>query len=73
MGHRCSVTSIPKTKPLKHLLHQVRSFVTWGVIDTQRYLLGDEDGKLHILFIELLRGKVHGIKVEEIGQVRQLS
>ncbi|KAI5843023.1 mono-functional DNA-alkylating methyl methanesulfonate N-term-domain-containing protein [Morchella snyderi] len=53
----------------KHLLHQDRSFVTWGIIDTQRYLLGDEDGRLHILFIELLRGKVHGIKVEEIGQI----
>lgn len=55
--------------PLKVDVHQVHSFVTWGMIDTQRYLLGDEDGKLHILFIELLGGRAHAIKVEEIGQV----
>lgn len=57
------------TKPLKQVLHHVLTFVTWGMIDAQRYLLGDEYGKLHIMFLELADDVVQYVKVEEIGQV----
>lgn len=57
--------------PLKQGLRQFLAFVTWGMIDAQRYLLGDEHGKLHILFLELADCKVQSVKVEEIGQVNQ--
>lgn len=60
------------TNPLKQVLHHVLGFVAWGMIDAQRYLLGDEHGKLHILFLELTNGDVQCVKVEEIGQVKFL-
>lgn len=58
--------------PLKQRLRQFLAFVTWGMIDAQRYLLGDEHGKLHIIFLELDNCKVLSVKVEEIGQVSQV-
>lgn len=63
--------SLEDVSPLSQALRQLLAFVTWGMIDVQRYLLGDEHGGLHILFLELADCKVQSVKVEEIGQVRQ--
>lgn len=64
--------ALEETNPLKHILHQFLAFVAWGMIDAQRYLLGDESGTLHLLFLEIAHGRVKSVKVEEIGQVGQI-
>ena len=53
-----------------HLVVEASRFVSWGMIDTQRFLLSDGNGNLSLLFLELDSPKqVREIKIETIGQV----
>jgi DNA damage-binding protein 1 len=60
-----------QTQSIKRPLPEPTIFQTWGMVDRQRYLVGDEAGKLKMIFLELDEGgNVSDIKVETIGQVR---
>jgi DNA damage-binding protein 1 len=57
-------------RTVKSPLVEPTVFQAWGMVDRQRYLLGDEVGKLKMLFLELDEDdKIVHIKVETIGEV----
>ncbi|KAF8538333.1 CPSF A subunit region-domain-containing protein [Trichophaea hybrida] len=57
------------SQAIKRPLVEPTVFQAWGMVDRQRYLLGDEVGKLRMLFLELdADDKIVDIKVETIGE-----
>jgi DNA damage-binding protein 1 len=59
-----------QAQAIKRPLLEPTAFHAWGMVDRQRYLLGDETGNLKMIFMELDEdGNISDIKVETIGQV----
>ncbi|KAF8248907.1 DNA damage-binding protein 1 [Wilcoxina mikolae CBS 423.85] len=57
------------SRAIKRPLVEPTVFQAWGMVDRQRYLLGDEVGKLKMLFLQLDEDdKIVDIKVETIGE-----
>lgn len=55
-------------------LEEATIFVAWSAIDEQRFVLGDEYGKLYLLMIDLDgRGRVQGWKLDVIGETSRAS
>lgn len=54
-------------QPLTESLREATVFVAWTQIDTQRWLLADEYGKLYFLMLILENDKVKGWKLDFLG------
>lgn len=65
------ITYIGKTRSFKYALAEAVIFHSWGQVDRQRFLLGDELGQLKVLLLEVKDDEVVGIKVEVVGKVSQ--
>ena len=55
-------------------LEEATQFVAWAQVDNQRWLIGDDSGKLYLLMLLLENvGDVTGWKLDAIGQTSQAS
>lgn len=67
-----TVTYIPPNGKLKkQVLNDPTVFSTWGMIDEDRYLLGDDYGRLYVLSLTIGKaGELHvNLKVNFVGKV----
>ncbi|RVD84441.1 uncharacterized protein DFL_006190 [Arthrobotrys flagrans] len=60
-----------RTAPMKKPLHEPTSFVTYGKVDSGRYLLSDELGHLYLLLLVIENSKLINMRIENLGEVCQ--
>ncbi|KAK6356558.1 hypothetical protein TWF718_000909 [Orbilia javanica] len=60
-----------RTAPMRKPLHEPTSFITYGKIDPERYLLSDELGHLYLLLLIVDNNKLINMRIENLGEVCQ--
>ncbi|KAK6495462.1 hypothetical protein TWF481_003479 [Arthrobotrys musiformis] len=60
-----------RTAPMKKPLHEPTSFVAYGKVDSERYLLSDELGHLYLLLLIIENNRLVNMRIENLGEVCQ--
>ncbi|KAK6363811.1 DNA damage-binding protein 1, variant 2 [Orbilia blumenaviensis] len=60
-----------RTAPMKKPLHEPTSFVAYGRVDSERYLLSDELGHLYLLLLVIENNILINMRIENLGEACQ--